>query len=202
VALISSTPVLAAQNSSVYAASSCGGDFTVIGDNGSASGDNCLRLSPDAKTYVETNAPASGSCPQKTVDAAGPQGGLEFQTSSGNKCVYFVNGAVDYGKLNINSTPTPANTGCPATATPGLNINCSGGKNPIIALAEFVINWAINILLLLAVVMVVVSGIQYITSQGNPDGLRAAKTRLTNTVVGLVLLSLMFVILHVILKGF
>ena len=38
----------------------------------------------------------------------------------------------------------------------------------------------------------------YSCSGGNPEGLKAAKSRLTNAVVGLILLSLMFVILHVI----
>ncbi len=82
------------------------------------------------------------------------------------------------------------------TATPGLNLDCSGNKNPIYALLQFVINWAIRLLGALAVLAIVVSGIQYIVSQGNPEGVKAAKSRLTNAVVGLILLSLMFVILR------
>lgn len=89
------------------------------------------------------------------------------------------------------------NTGCPALGTPGLNLDCSGGKNPIYALLQFAINWLIRLLGVLAVLAIVFSGIQYTTSQGNPDGLKKAKSRLTNAVVGLILLSLMFVILHV-----
>lgn len=102
--------------------------------------------------------------------------------------------AVDCGTID---SLTSVSTGCPQVATKGLNLNCSGGKNPIYALLEFAINWLIKLLLVLAVVAVVVSGIQYIVSQGNPDGIKAAKSRLTNAVVGLILLSLMFVILHV-----
>ena len=88
--------------------------------------------------------------------------------------------------------------------TPGLSIDCSNPqdpshpKNPIYALLQFVINWVIRLLIVLAVVAVVVSGIQYIVSQGNPEGIKGAKNRLTNAVVGLILLALMFVILHVI----
>lgn len=86
-------------------------------------------------------------------------------------------------------------TDCPALAT--LKINCSKNKNPIYALLEYAINFAVRLLIVLAVVAVVISGIQYIVSQGNPEGIKAAKSRLTNAVVGLILLSLMFVILNV-----
>ncbi len=111
-------------------------------------------------------------------------------------------GAVINGKYEANGvaapTNTSANSGCPALGTPGLNVDCSGGKNPIYALLQFAINWMIRLLGVLAVLAIVVSGIQYASSGGNPEGLKAAKSRLTNAVVGLILLSLMFVILHVI----
>jgi hypothetical protein len=82
------------------------------------------------------------------------------------------------------------------TSTPGLNIDCSNGKNPIYALLQFVINWSIRLLGVLAVLAVVISGIQYIVSQGSPEGVKSAKNRLTNAIVGLVLLALMFIILR------
>lgn len=104
------------------------------------------------------------------------------------------------------STNKPTTTDCDngsggtiKLGTPGLNLNCNNKtKNPIYALLQFVINWAIRLLGVLAVLAIVISGIQYIVSQGNPDGIKAAKSRLTNAVVGLILLSLMFVILRLI----
>lgn len=92
-----------------------------------------------------------------------------------------------------------ASTGCPTLGTPGLigHIDCSNGKNPIYALLQFVINFMIRLLAVLAVLAIIFSGIQYASSGGNPEGLKSAKNRLTNAVVGLILLSLMFVILHI-----
>jgi hypothetical protein len=89
-----------------------------------------------------------------------------------------------------------ASVSCPKLGTPGLKnqINCNS-TNPIYALLQYVINWAVRLLLALAVLAIIISGIQYITSQGNPEGIKAAKGRLTNAIVGLILLSLMFVIL-------
>jgi len=92
-------------------------------------------------------------------------------------------------------------TGCngiTTLGTPGLNIDCTkSGGNPIYGLLQTVINWLVRLLIVGATIMVVVSGIQYIVSQGNPEGIKNAKNRLTNAIVGLILLSLMFVILHI-----
>jgi hypothetical protein len=98
------------------------------------------------------------------------------------------------------AAPSSANAseGCPKTATPGHKLDCTNGRNPIYALLQFVINWVIRLLAVLAVIAIIISGIQYIASQGNPDGIKAAKSRLTNAIIGLILLSLMFVILRLI----
>lgn len=74
-------------------------------------------------------------------------------------------------------------------------INCSGTGNPIYDFLGFIINWSINLVIGLAVLAIVISGIQYITSQGSPDGVKSAKSRLTNAAIGLLLLSLTRVIL-------
>lgn len=97
--------------------------------------------------------------------------------------------------LVVNAGAQSSN--CPKTATIGLTLDCAG-KNPIYALIEFIINWIVRLLIVGATVMIVISGIQYIVSQGNPEGIKAAKSRLANAIVGLILLSLMFVILRVI----
>lgn len=126
---------------------------------------------------------------------AGCSGGPDGPPASGTVCP----GTPSSSAAAAVGTPTNC-PGVPTVGTGGLKIDCSGGKNPIYALLQFAINWLIGILLVLAVVAVVISGIQYILSQGNPDGIKAAKSRLTNAIVGLILLSLMFVILRVILK--
>lgn len=109
---------------------------------------------------------------------------------------FAINQSVYAAAPLIASTSSDA---CNSVTTPGLrgNLDCSNGKNPIFALLQFVINYAVRLLIVLAVVAIVVSGIQYIISQGNPEGIKAAKSRLTNAIVGLILLALMFVILNI-----
>lgn len=51
---------------------------------------------------------------------------------------------------------------------------------------------------MVSVIMIVVSGIQFITSSGNPDGAAAARGRLTFSIIGFVLLVLAFVVTRVI----
>lgn len=183
----------------------------------------CVHLSSDNSTYVTTAAPSgSKACPDKTVVAQlGPSAGLDATVGGKEVCVYFkaspqfkpfvVNPGDNSGgctagdpncasTLGQNATKTNCSNGSGGTisiATPGLTINCSGGKNPIFALLQFAVNWIIRLLGVLAVIAIIVSGIQYIVSQGNPDGIKKAKSRLTNAVVGLILLSLMFVILRI-----
>lgn len=104
--------------------------------------------------------------------------------------------ALPAGSLAAAKDCKDANGNTITVATPGLNVDCSNNKNPIYALLQFFINWGIRLLGVLAVLAVVVSGIQYIVSQGNPEGVKGAKTRLTNAIIGLILLSLMFLILR------
>ncbi len=51
------------------------------------------------------------------------------------------------------------------------------------------------------VLMIVISGIQYITSSGNEKAVQAARGRLVNAVIGLVLFLMMFGILHYLIPG-
>jgi Type IV secretion system pilin len=82
-------------------------------------------------------------------------------------------------------------------ATPGLKdvINCNAAGGPIFGLINFAINWLIGLLGAAAALAIIIAGIQYTTSQGNPEALKKAKSRITNAVTGLILLALMFVIL-------
>lgn len=171
----------------------------------------CLRLSPDKNTYVSASAPAGNAvCPDKNLGSKPQDQGVRgIAASQGGtvKCFYFK--SLSSSENPVIGPPAlatrPSGTGgdeCPEVSTIGLrgNINCAN-KNPIYALLEFVINWAIRLLGVLAVIAIIISGIQYITSQGNPDGIKQAKSRLVNAVVGLILLSLMFVILRLIGVG-
>lgn len=91
---------------------------------------------------------------------------------------------------------------CDDASTPGLkellNKAGCGTKNPIFALLEAIINWMTGILGGLAVLTIIIGGIQYITSSGKPDAIKKAKSRITNAVVGIIVLTLMFFILKLI----
>ncbi len=96
-----------------------------------------------------------------------------------------------------NNPAQPDPYTCDKVTTPGLTLNCTN-KNPIFALLEFAINWLFGIIGGLAALVIIVSGIQFISSQGSPDAIKKAKNRIANAVVGLIVLSLMFFILRLI----
>lgn len=79
--------------------------------------------------------------------------------------------------------------------TPGLDLDCTN-TSPVYALMAFIINKAILLLGGLAVLAIIIAGIQYITSQGNPEQIKTAKSRLINAVIGLILLALTGVIMR------
>jgi hypothetical protein len=54
---------------------------------------------------------------------------------------------------------------------------------------------------LVIVLMIVIGGVQYITSAGDPGAVKAAKGRIVNAIVALILFILMFAILNFIIPG-
>lgn len=74
-------------------------------------------------------------------------------------------------------------------------------ENPIFVYARGIIKFASGIFGLLIILTIVISAIQYITSQGYPDQLKSAQSRLTNAVVGLILFILAFGILEWLIPG-
>lgn len=61
-----------------------------------------------------------------------------------------------------------------------------------------VYNWAIGVAVTLSMVMVVVGGFQYLVARGNASAIGAAKSRITNAIVGLVLALGSYTILNTI----
>jgi hypothetical protein len=49
--------------------------------------------------------------------------------------------------------------------------------------------------------MIVIGGVQYISSAGNPGAISAAKNRITNAIIALVLFLMMFTIMNFIVPG-
>lgn len=85
--------------------------------------------------------------------------------------------------------------------TVGVDVGCAGDRNPIYDYLSAVIKFLSAGVGLVVVLMIVVSGIQYITSAGNPQGIEAAKKRLTNAIIALLLYIFMAAILNFLIPG-
>lgn len=78
---------------------------------------------------------------------------------------------------------------------------CFGNENqnPIFSMLGYFINLFGVVFGLILVLILIIAGIQYITSAGSPDGVKAAKERIKAAATGLVLYVLMFGILQILL---
>jgi hypothetical protein len=80
------------------------------------------------------------------------------------------------------------------------SVKCSGGGlifNYLVIIIQF-LSGAIGLVIVL---MIVIGGVQYITSAGDPGAVKAAKQRIVNAITGLVLFLLMFAILNFLIPG-
>ena len=80
---------------------------------------------------------------------------------------------------------------------------CVGGdgENPIFAYIAAIVQWLAVGVGLVVTLMIVISGVQYITSSGNPQGLEAAKKKLLHAIEALILFIFMAAIANFIIPG-
>lgn len=90
--------------------------------------------------------------------------------------------------------------GCP----PGLLCPGEGGlggaASNINGLIATVIGWMLSIAFGLAVLFLIIGGFRYILSAGNEEAAEAAKSTIINTLIGIVLIILSYVIINVIVN--
>ena len=79
------------------------------------------------------------------------------------------------------------------------NDAASGGA--IVVYMKMVLKFLSGAVGLVVLLMLIVSGIQYITSAGDPSQIKAAKSRLVNAITALVLFLMAFAILSFIIPG-
>jgi hypothetical protein len=102
-------------------------------------------------------------------------------------------------QIGLPIAPGAPNT-CTVNGQPGISNDPKTGG----AIVNYARGWlrmlngAVGLFIML---MLVISGIQYITSAGEPSAVKAAKGRLMNTVIGLVAFLSMYAILGFILPG-
>lgn len=93
--------------------------------------------------------------------------------------------------------------GCVSTAILGDGCSCDGGQgesiNNILQLVVNILSVGIGVL---AVIGIVVVGIQYLTAGGNEEQTRKAKRRLLEIVIGVAAYILIYAILRWLLPGF
>ena len=64
-----------------------------------------------------------------------------------------------------------------------------------------IVQWLLTIVGLLSVLFIVIGGIRYITSAGNEEATESAKKMITNSIIGLVVVILSYVIVVVIINA-
>lgn len=82
------------------------------------------------------------------------------------------------------------------------NSSVCTGQNSAPNMIEIVINTALYVLGMVAVLMIVIGGIRYTTSNGNPSQVKAAKDTILYSVVGLVVAILAYTIVNFVLNWF
>lgn len=89
-----------------------------------------------------------------------------------------------------------------APFTPGGgSVSCADHGGLIMNYLILVIQYMSGLVALYVVLMIVIGGVQYISSAGNPGAISAAKNRITNAIIALVLFLMMFTIMNFIIPG-
>jgi hypothetical protein len=83
---------------------------------------------------------------------------------------------------------------CPADT----GVRCSEGS--IASIFRLIINWALAIAFILAVIVLIYGGFLYITSAGNADNAGKGKTAIINALIGIVIIVLSYIIVQIVYR--
>ncbi|HEX3081684.1 MAG TPA: hypothetical protein VHQ86_00350 [Candidatus Saccharimonadia bacterium] len=145
-----------------------------------------LMVSAMATPFVATAAPAPAATCVKDLSGKCPTDPLKG--SGGAVCIAIpiVGGASGGGS-------------CPAGQYEVPNDPASGGA--IVFYLKWVLKFLSALIGVIIILMIVISGIQYMTSAGNSSRISGAKTRLVSAFIALVLFMFMFAILNFLIPG-
>lgn len=112
-------------------------------------------------------------------------------------------GALGGGSQGSSSDPSGIQAcGSGADAyTPSIDLGCKGEGNPIMDLTFAIIRWLSDGVGLVIVGSVIVGGIQYTTSRGDPQATAAAVNRLRSAVTALFIFIFAYAILNYLIPG-
>lgn len=83
---------------------------------------------------------------------------------------------------------------CPADT----GVRCSEGS--IASIFRLIINWALAIAFIAAVIVLIYGGFRYITSAGNADSATTGKTAIINALIGIVIIVLSYIIVQIVYR--
>jgi Type IV secretion system pilin len=83
---------------------------------------------------------------------------------------------------------------CPADT----GVRCSEGS--ISSIFHLIINWALAIAFIAAVIMLIYGGFRYITSAGNAESAGTGKTAIMNALIGIVIVVLSYIIVQIVYR--
>lgn len=77
-------------------------------------------------------------------------------------------------------------------------VRCSEGS--VASIFRLIINWALAIAFIAAVVMLIYGGFLYITSAGNADNAKKGQTTIVNSLIGIVIIVLSYIIVQIVYR--
>lgn len=86
-------------------------------------------------------------------------------------------------------------------------VNCNGSTNDpctacnLVSMGNDILKWLIGVMMVIFAVLLVVAGVGLVTSGGNPAAKTAAKEKLTNAVIGLVIVLAAWLIVDTIIRS-
>ncbi len=123
----------------------------------------------------------------------------DIKTHKDVTCASFAPGGTDPGRVG---DPNTAGSGGIGVGNYGWDKICDySQKNVVMGLVVGISNWIVGLVGLVIVLMIVVGGVQMIASAGSPDAVKAAKSKITNAIMSLVVLISMRAILALVSIG-
>lgn len=154
------------------------------------------------RTYVPPDFGSTGGCVVGAASNSTPSGGTSTGGGGG-----VISSNAEAGTTSEEDA-VPATEGLPLGADEPESQACEGGGDDCdinnLSLVRR-LNWLVNFLALIVLpiitIMMVIAGIQYSSSQGNPQGQQAAKNKLKNLVVSVVAFIFIWTLLEWLIPG-
>ena len=128
---------------------------------------------------------------------------FELTIKQGVEYVDIDSKTVSYANNGTGTTVGSGTSGSGSTTVGGLNYGAGAGNTSFSGFQDYmntVLPWIMSIGVALSILMIVYGGFKYITSQGQPDQLTAAKNIIFSTIIGFILLVMMSYILDIFLQ--